>query len=159
MRTHRICIVLIALASLLGRAAFAAESLPEIPGYSAGAIGHTPLSVPSGDFGTWVSRTYRTESGRLMEATLMSGPGAGPLVTGPEGTKTDDLPVGFGATYEVFTLGGRRVVFETLPWVGSALVVAVESNVTLTLESSSLPREELEKAALHIIRSRDAAPK
>lgn len=159
MRTHRTCIALILLTALLGAAAYATESLPEIPGYSSGAARNTPLSAPSGEFGTWVSRIYRTESGRLMEATLMSGPGAGSLVTGPEGTKTDDRPVGFGATYEVFTLDGRRAVFETLPWVGSALVVAVESNVTLTLESSSLPREELEKAALHIIRSRDAAPK
>ncbi len=158
MRTHRIFIVLIALASLLGTAAFAAESLPEIPGYSAGAVGHTPLSAPSGDFGTWVSRTYRTEGGRLLEVTLMSGPGAGPLVTGPEGTKTDDRPVGFGATYEVFAIDGRRAVFETLPSVGAALVVAIDENVTLTLESSSLPRNELEKAAMHIIRSRGNAP-
>ena len=83
----------------------------------------------------------------------MSGPGAGPLVSAPVGTSCDDRPIGFGATYEVFELYGMRSVFETAPDLGSSLAVAVDSDVTLTLESRSLNREELEEAALLIIRS------
>ena len=89
----------------------------------------------------------------MLEATLMSGPGAGPLVTGEEGAKNDDRPLGFGATYEVFLLGGKRGVLETLPSVGISLVLELGENVTLTLESSSLSREDLETAALYILRS------
>ena len=153
MRTYRFCIALLLLAVFCGSGAFASASLPEIPGYSAENMKNTPLSAPSGDFGEWLSRTYRTAGGRTLEATLMSGPGAGPLVTGAEGTKTDDRPLGFGATYEVFALEGRRAVFETIPSIGLSLVVVVDTDVTLTLESSSLSREELEKAALYIIHS------
>lgn len=153
MRRNRCSSALILLVLLCGAAAFASVSLPDIPGYTAGAVRNTPLTAPSGDFGVWLSRTYRTAGGRTLEATLMSGPGAGPLVAGAEGLKTDDRPLGFGATYEVFSLDGKTAVYETIPSVGQSLAVAVEANGTLTLESASLGREELEEAALYLIRA------
>ncbi len=153
MRRNSCCSVLILFVLLCGGPALAAVSLPDIPGYTAEAMRSTPLSAPSGDFGVWLSRTYRSEGRRLLVATLMSGPGAGPLVTGPEGTKTDDRPLGFGSTYEVFSLGGKPAVYETIPSVGVSLAVAVDANSTLTLESSSLGREALEEAALCMMRA------
>ncbi|MFA7620204.1 MAG: hypothetical protein WCY56_00015 [Aminobacteriaceae bacterium] len=154
MRRLRLVAGLAALAVLVGGGALAHAALPEIPGYYATTLRTTPLEAPSGNFGEWLSRTYRNPSGGVLEVTLMSGPGAGPLVSAPVGTSCDDRPIGFGATYEVFELDGMRSVFETTPDLGSSLVVAVDSDVTLTLESRSLNREELEEAALLIIRSK-----
>lgn len=153
MRRNRCYSVLILLVLLCGGSAFASVSLPDIPGYTAGVLRSTPLSAPSGDFGVWLSRTYRSPGGRILEATLMSGPGAGPLVAGAEGSKTNDRPLGFGATYEVFSLDGKTAVYETIPSVGQSLAVAVDTNSTITLESASLGRKELEEAALHLIRA------
>ncbi|MDI9370295.1 MAG: hypothetical protein GX181_01935 [Synergistaceae bacterium] len=136
-----------------GGASYAGAGLPEIAGYSAGPTKAVPLEAPSGNFGEWLSRTYVNAFGGRIEATLMSGPGAGPLVSAPVGTRTDDRPIGFGATYEVFELDGMRSVFESSPDLGSSLAVAVDSDVVLTLESRSLGREELERAAMAMLRS------
>ena len=153
MKTIRQRAALFVVICFFTGAAFALASLPDIPGYSAGAVRSVSLDAPSGNFGIWLSRTYTTTGGRILEATLLSGPGAGPLVSGPVGTRTDDRPIGFGSTYEVFVLDVRRAVFEQIPNVGSSLVVEVDEDVTLTLESSSLLREELEEAARRIIES------
>lgn len=125
--------------------------LPDIPGFKAGQEDRTPLEAPSGAYGLWLVRTYAGEGGRLMKATIMAGPGAGPLMTAPEGTQSNDRPLGFGSTYEVFLLNGKTAVFETVPSLGSSLAVAAGGDATLTLESASLSREELEKAALVIL--------
>ena len=152
MQKKRCFYALLMFVIIFGGTAFASVSLPDIPGFAAEAMHSTPLSAPSGNFGMWLYRTYRSERGGILEATLLSGPGAGSLVTGPKGTKTDDRPLGFGSTYEVFTLDGKTAVFETIPSVGRSLAVALEANSTLTLESSSLGREEMEEAALCIMR-------
>jgi hypothetical protein len=125
--------------------------LPDIPGFKAVEADRTPLEAPSGTYGLWLVRNYAGEGGRRMKATIMAGPGAGPLMTAPAGTLSDDRPLGFGSTYEVFLLNGKTAVFETIPSLGSSLAVAAGGDATLTLESSSLSREELERAASAIL--------
>lgn len=124
-----------------------AYTLPDIPGFLGGEIKNTPLSAPSGLFGEWLVRTYSTGGGRSMKASLLAGPGAGPLFTGQEGVKKNDRPLGFGSTYETFTLDGKKAVLEEVPSVGLSLALAMGENATLTLESPSLSRQDLERAA------------
>lgn len=88
-----------------------------------------------------------------MKATLMAGPGAGGLRTPPEGMKADDRPLGFGSSYEGVTVEGKRALLEEVPAVGLALAVALADDATLTLESSSLSRENLLKAASAFVRA------
>ena len=145
-----VAMLLVVLASV---AALASADLPDLPGLSAGPIRVTPLEAPSGSFGEWLYREYRNARGEVIEATMMSGPGAGPLVAGPEGTIADDRPLGFGSTYEVFRLEGMLAVFEEIPNVGRSLVLSLGEDRTLTLESSSATREELEAAALLVARA------
>jgi hypothetical protein len=83
----------------------------------------------------------------------MAGPGAGELRTPPEGLQTDDRPLGFGSSYEGLTVEGKRALLEEVPTVGLALAVALADDVTLTLESSSLSREELLRAASAFIQA------
>jgi hypothetical protein len=144
MKTKRRTTTLLALllAALSAGASFAL-ALPDIPGFTAGETRTTELTAPSGNYGRWTTRTYRAEGGRSAKATVLAGPGTGPLVTGPVGTRGDDRPMGFGSTYEVLELRGRPAVFEEIPTLGRSLAVAVEDTVTLTLESPSLSREEL----------------
>jgi len=125
--------------------------LPDIPGFKAGEASRTLLEAPSGTYGLWLVRTYAGEGGRGIKATIMAGPGAGPLMTAPAGTQSEDRPLGFGSTYEVFLLNGKTAVFETIPSLGSSIAVAAGDDATLTLESASLSREELEIAALSIL--------
>ncbi len=143
--------VLLVILALSGPAL--AWTLPDLPGFSGGEVQRTPLEAPSGSFGEWLVRVYRTDGGRTLKATLMSGPGAGGLRTPPEGGKSDDRPLGFGSSYEGLTVEGKRALLEDVPTVGLALAVALADETTLTLESSSLPLEELISAASAIIRA------
>lgn len=131
-----------------------ALALPDIPGYTGEEARVTPLTAPSGSQGTWIARTYRDAAGRTVHGTLLSGSGTGTLRAEP-GAKGDDFPIGFGSTYEVLELDGRRAVLEDVPTLGRALAVAVEKNVTLTLESSSLSGEELQAVARAIMAAID----
>ena len=88
-----------------------------------------------------------------MKATMMAGPGAGELHTPPEGMKTDDRPLGFGSSYEGITVEGKRALLEEVPAVGLALAVALADDATLTLESSSLSREDLISAASNFMKA------
>ena len=88
-----------------------------------------------------------------MKATLMAGPGAGELCTPPEGMKADDRPLGFGSSYEGVTVEGKRALLEEVPAVGLALAVALADDATLTLESSSLSREDILEAASAFVRA------
>lgn len=143
--------VLLIILALPGPAA--AWTLPDIPGFTGEKIQRTPLEAPSGNFGEWLVRVYRTGGGRTLKATLMAGPGAGELRTPPEGLQTDDRPLGFGSSYEGLTVEGKRALLEEVPTVGLALAVALADDVTLTLESSSLSREELLRAASAFIQA------
>lgn len=127
-----------------------ALSLPDIPGYEANEARVTPLTAPSGNYGTWIARTYRGTARRTVLATLLSGPGTGTL-RAERGARGDDFPLGFGSTYEVLELHGRPAVFEEIPTLGRSLAVAVGPDVTLTLESPSLSREELTELATRIL--------
>ena len=132
-----------------------AFSLPEISGYTCGPLRSSPLSAPSGEFGNWLVRTYRGQGGRAFLATLISGPGAGPLVTPPGEITSNDLPVGFGSVYEAFSLGDRDAVLENIPGVGLSLAVSLGRSGSLTLESPSLGRKELEEAAIRILKGQE----
>lgn len=143
--------VLLIILALPGPAA--AWTLPDIPGFTGGEVQRTPLEAPSGNFGEWLVRDYRTGGGRTLKATLMAGPGAGELRTPPEGMKADDRPLGFGSSYEGLTVEGKRALLEEVPTVGLALAVALADDATLTLESSSLSREDLLRAASAFIQA------
>jgi hypothetical protein len=143
--------VLLIILALPGTAS--AWTLPDIPGFTGGEVQRTPLEAPSGSFGEWLVRVYTTGGGRTMKATMMAGPGAGELRTPPEGMKTDDRPLGFGSSYEGITVEGKRALLEEVPAVGLALAVALADDATLTLESSSLSRENLLKAASAFVRA------
>lgn len=143
--------VLLIILALPGPAA--AWTLPDIPGFTGGEVQRTPLEAPSGTFGEWLVRVYRTGGGRTLKATLMTGPGAGELRTPPEGLQTDDRPLGFGSSYEGLTVEGKRALLEEVPAVGLALAVALADDATLTLESSSLSREDILEAASAFVRA------
>jgi hypothetical protein len=67
--------------------------------------------------------------------------------------KTNDRPLGFGSSCEGLTVEGKRALLEEVPTVGLALAVALADDATLTLESSSLSREELLQAAAALIQA------
>lgn len=143
--------VLLIILALPGTAL--AWSLPDIPGFTGGEVQRTLLEAPSGNFGEWLVRVYSTGGGRTLKGTLMAGPGAGELRTPPEGMKTNDRPLGFGSSCEGLTVEGKRALLEEVPTVGLALAVALADDATLTLESSSLSREELLQAAAALIQA------
>jgi hypothetical protein len=126
-------------------------TLPDLTGFTGGEVQKTPLEAPSGNFGEWLVRVYTATGGRTLKGTLMAGPGAGELRTPPEGMKTDDRPLGFGSSYEGLTVEVKRALLEEVPTVGIALAVALSGDVTLTLESSSLSREDLLQAGAALI--------
>jgi len=130
-----------------------AWTLPDIPGFTGEEVQRTPLEAPSGNFGEWLVRVYTAGGGRTLKATLMAGPGAGELRTPPEGFSADDRPLGFGSSYEGLTVEGKRALLEEVPSVGQALAVALTDEATLTLESSSLSREDMVSAASYIVKS------
>jgi hypothetical protein len=136
--------ILLCLIFVLSSPGFAsAPGLPEVEGFTAGELKTTPLEAPAGEYGEWLTRVYRDGRGRTVKATLMAGPGAGSLRTPPEGTRSDDRPIGFGSIYEGLTVGGRPALLEEVPSLGLALAVDLGEDTTLTLESSSLNRQEL----------------
>lgn len=124
-----------------------AADLPEIPGFQGEEERIFPLSSATGSVGQWTLRIYRKENGSSLKVTLLTGPGPGVFSPAKGGEKTDDRPLGFGSTYEIISLGGRRAVLEEVPSLGFALAVPLEKEGSLTLESSSLSREELLSAA------------
>lgn len=128
-----------------------ASALPEIPGFQGGEERIFPLSSSGGPVGQWALRIYRRENGSTLKVTLLTGPGPGVFSPGEGGEVKDDRPLGFGSTYEILSLGGRRAVLEEVPSLGLALAVPLEKEGSLTLESSSLSREELLSAALALL--------
>ena len=130
-----------------------AWTLPDVEGLGAGELKEVPLEAPAGNYGEWLTRVYRDGRGRTVKVTLMAGPGAGGLKTPPEGTKTDDRPLGFGSSYEGTTVEGRPALLENVPSLGLALAVALDGDSTLTLESSSMSGDELAEIAAKMIKS------
>ena len=129
--------------------------LPEIPGFQGEEERIFPLSSATGPVGQWTLRMYRKGNGNSLKVTLLTGPGPGVFSPATEGEKTDDRPLGFGSTYEIVSLGGRRAVLEEVPSLGYALAVPLEKEGSLTLESSSLSREELLSAGLALLQMTD----
>ncbi|NLB82776.1 MAG: hypothetical protein GX791_00860 [Synergistaceae bacterium] len=128
----------------------AAAALPEIPGFQGEEERIFPLFSAAGSVGQWTLRIYRKENGNRLMVTLLTGPGPGVFSPAKGGEKKDDRPIGFGSTYEIVPLGGRRAVLEEVPSLGFALAVPLEEG-SLTLESSSLSREEILSAALPLL--------
>ena len=125
--------------------------LPEITGFRGEEERVFPLSSAAGTVGQWTIRIYRRENGGSLKVTLLTGAGPGFFSPPEGGGKKDDRPLGFGSTYEVVTLEGRRAVLEEVPSLGIALAVPLEKEGTLTLESSSLSREEILSAAEQLL--------
>lgn len=128
-------------------------TLPEITGFIGGETTRTALEAPAGNYGDWLARTYVGPGGRSVKVTLMAGQGAGRLSVPPEGFRGDDRPLGFGSVYEGLTVEGRGALLEEVPTLGLALAIAVADQETLTLESQSLGRDELIRAAEELIRA------
>ena len=131
--------------------AASAALLPELAGFQAEKETVFPLNSAAGPVGEWTTRTYRGENGNSVKVTLLTGSGPGSFTPSDSGGKKDDRPLGFGSTYEVIPLGGRMAVLEEIPSVGIALAVPLEKEGSLTLESPSLPREEILAAALELL--------
>ena len=144
-----LCLILV----LFSQTSASAWSLPDVEGFEAGELKATPLEAPAGNYGQWLARVYRDARGRTVKATLMEGPGAGGLRTPPEGSMSDDRPLGFGSSYEGLSVGGRPALLEGIPSLGLALAVALTEDGTLTLESASLTRKELVAFAEDLMRS------
>ncbi len=128
-----------------------AATLPEIPGFQGEEERIFPLSSAAGSVGQWTLRIYRKENGSSLKVTLLTGSGPGTFSPADDEETKDDRPIGFGSTYEIISLGGRRAVLEEVPSLGLALAVPLEKEGSLTLESSSLTREEMLSAALPLL--------
>lgn len=144
-------LIILVLVLLWAPLSASAANLPEIPGFQGEDERIFPLSSATGSVGQWTLRIYRKENGSSLKVTLLTGPGPGLFSPANDEKKKDDRPIGFGSTYEIVSLGGRRAVFEEVPSLGFALAVPLEKEGSLTLESSSLSREEILSAALDLL--------
>jgi hypothetical protein len=135
-------------------AAAAPTRLPELPGWRGELLGVTPLNPADEDLGYWERWSYRsTATTDRLEVSLLRGPAAGTLYVPKIGGTRDDLPIGFGSQYETLVIEGRPAVMETHPYLGLALAVQADRDVTLTLESRSLTRQQLIETAGLLIAS------
>ena len=130
-----------------------ASVLPEIPGFQGEEERIFPLSSAAGSVGQWTLRIYSKENGNRLKVTLLTGTGPGVFSPANDEEKKDDRPIGFGSTYEILSLGERRAVLEEVPSLGLALAVPLDKEGSLTLESSSLSREEILSAALALLQT------
>lgn len=129
----------------------ACAELPQITGFQGEEERVFPLSSAAGPVGLWTIRIYRRENGGSLKVTLLTGAGPGSF-SPPEGEgKKNDRPLGFGSTYEVVSLAERRAVLEEIPSLGIVLAVPLDKEGTMTLESSSLSREEIISAAAELL--------
>ncbi len=143
--------VLLPLLLLILSSAASGALLPELAGFQAEKETVYPLNSTAGPVGQWTLRTYRRENGSFLKVTLLTGSGPGSFTPGDIRGKKDDRPLGFGSTYEILSLGGRRAVLEEIPSLGTALAVPLEKEGSLTLESPSLTRDEMLSAALELL--------
>lgn len=112
-------------------------SLPDISGWSSGAVTATELETPSGDQGIWLEKTYSRMTDRhsiLVIVLKGSGTSWSGLPEGP--VSADDGLIGSGATYRTITVTGFPAAIENHPLTGSSLTVTVARDETFTFETA-----------------------
>ena len=109
-------------------------------------------SANSEDLGHVIYRTYEKKSPQeTLEIILAEGKGIGNLYV-PEHVKNSKglMPA---SEYKILEVGGKKAIFEKQPYLPSALAVAVDDNIILNLESSSLNEKDLISIAEEILSS------
>jgi len=126
---------------------FSLSSISDIEGWKITERVLKEFNAPSGNYGSWemavMTRTGTTET---MTVHLFKGPGPGPLYIPSGDIKTDDRPLGFGATYETLVISGHRALLEVYPYIGKALAIDAGKERVLCIESTSLSQDELTRA-------------
>lgn len=108
----------------------------EIPGWAAAPPWETELFSAKGVKGIWIERTYRRNSdGHAMEIILMDGPGTSWWGVSGDIRQSKDGPIGCGATFSTTTICGFPAVREEHPALGTSLVVCIDGDTTLTMET------------------------
>ncbi len=150
----RIKLLYICIFLLILRASHAA-SLPEaLPDWKSKTQDTVEFKTVSDDFGQWNNRVYtRVSQPGAVEAVLMEGSGPGTLMVPSGDIKTNDYPIGFGATYTTIKVDGHEAILEGESITGLALAVKLGEKRTLTLESKSLSQDELIEFAKKVINS------
>ena len=110
------------------------------------------LDATSEDAGKIIYRTYERKSPRsTFQIILTEGNGTGSLYV-PDQTKNSKglMPA---SEYKILEINGKKAVIENQSYLPLALAVAVDNNIVLNIESSSLNQEELILIAKEILSS------
>ena len=119
--------------------------LPEIAGWENGRLRTTELAALSGVKGTWLERTYRTNSGTPLHAIWIEGAGAKDWSVNE--ASSDDGEIWGGETAEKAAVAGHKAILEYRPVVGYSLIVKIGKEGVLTLESQVATQKHLLEAA------------
>ncbi len=119
--------------------------LPEIAGWENGRLRTTELAALSGFKGTWLERTYRTNSGTPLRAIWIEGAGAKDWNVNE--ASSDDGEIWGGETAEKAAVAGHKAILEYRPVVGYSLIVKIGKEGVLTLESQVATQKHLLEAA------------
>lgn len=138
------CFTLAALIAASAASHACAATLPEIDGWTCGETRETKLDTVSGNHGTWLEREYRTERGEKFLAVWMEG--AGPKLW-KQATPAEGGEAPESESAEKISVAGRDAVIESRPVLGLSLVVKLDGDGVLTLESQYADKEELARAA------------
>ena len=97
--------------------------------------------------------TYKKISlSAVLDVILTEGTGAGNLYV-PEKIRSEKGMMPSDSGFELLEISGRRAILERQSFMPLALSVKAGDNITLTLESSQVGRDELVKAAEEILSS------
>ena len=147
MLKKSIFLVIVSFLLLSAGTAPAAEGpkLPEIAGWENGRLRTTELAALSGFKGTWLERTYRTNSGTPLRAIWIEGAGAKDWSINE--ASSDDGEIWGGETAEKAAVAGHKAILEYRPVVGYSLIVKIGKEGVLTLESQVATQKHLLEAA------------
>ncbi|MBQ7193029.1 MAG: hypothetical protein IJR98_01490 [Synergistaceae bacterium] len=97
--------------------------------------------------------TYKKiSSSAVLDVILTEGTGAGNLYV-PEKIRSEKGMMPSDSGFELLEISGHRAILERQSFMPLALSVKAGDNITLTLESSQVGRDELVKAAEEILSS------
>ena len=97
--------------------------------------------------------TYKKISlSAVLDVILTEGTGAGNLYV-PEKIRSEKGMMPSDSSFELLEISGHRAILERQSFMPLALSVKAGDNITLTLESSQVGRDELVKAAEEILSS------
>ncbi|MDO4987409.1 MAG: hypothetical protein Q4E17_00040 [Synergistes sp.] len=128
-----------------------AFTLPEIKGWNNGAVKEARLDGVNGDHGMWIERTYRSPDGLMFNGVLVSGDGA--KLWNIDSSVSGDIVEYDGYSAKRLTVSGRKAVIEVRPVRGASLIVALDKNNLLTLESPFADTDKLVRAADVLIKA------